>query len=122
VSFNLGGEENKFDDVSATTLFDYLTQFYTKELSILLVEKETGISERQISTIIKQRTGLSFNQFLNQLRITEARRLLIETKLNVSEIAYKVGYGNVSHFNRVFKSAVGYSPNEFRLHHASSLI
>ena len=73
-----------------------------------------GIHERKISAIIKKKTDLNFKQFLNKLRIAEAKRLLLETDLQISEIAFKVGYGNASHFNRVFKLSENCAPNDFR--------
>jgi AraC-like DNA-binding protein len=84
------------------------------ELVLDKIQKETGVSELKISSIIKKISGLSFKQYLNKLRLEEAKRLLRETELQISEIAYKVGYGNISHFNRVFKEATGQSPNDFR--------
>jgi len=64
--------------------------------------------------ILKKVSGLPFKQYLNRLRLEEAKRLLTQTDLQVSDIAYKVGYGNISHFNRVFKDHLGISPNDFR--------
>ena len=96
-------------------IFQYITTNYTKpELTIVEVRNATGIYEQKISAIIRKRAGVNFKQFLNKLRVTEAKRLLHETDLPVSEIAFKVGYGNVSHFNRVFKEQEGCSPNEKR--------
>jgi len=96
-------------------LFNYITSHYTnEELSISHVIENTKIPEKRISTIIKSKTGLNFKQFLNQLRIVEAKRLLLSTNLPISEIAYKTGYSNISHFNRVFKSIENCTPNEIR--------
>jgi AraC-like DNA-binding protein len=83
-------------------------------LSILDIQNETGISEAKISAIIKNKSGITFKQFLNKLRLTESKRLLLETDLQVSEVAYKVGYNNVSHFNRIFKEVENCTPNDFR--------
>ena len=83
-------------------------------LTIIDVQTAIGIHERKISAIIKKKTDLNFKQFLNKLRIAEAKRLLLETDLQISEIAFKVGYGNASHFNRVFKLSENCAPNDFR--------
>lgn len=97
------------------SIFGYLTShYYSSELTIGDVQISTGIYEQKIATIIKKQTGKTFKQFLNLLRISEAKRLLTETDLQVSEIAFKVGYGNVSHFNRVFKEHENCAPNDFR--------
>jgi AraC-like DNA-binding protein len=56
----------------------------------------------------------TFKGVLNRLRLQEARRLLHESDLGIAEIAYKVGYGNVSHFNRLAKETWGRTPTEER--------
>lgn len=107
-------------DKELKKIFEYITKHYhNSELSIIDVEKNCGISERRISQLIKKETNLHFKQFLNTLRIVEAKRLLTETDLHISEIAFNVGYGNISHFNRVFKSITHESPSDFRKQHNS---
>lgn len=97
------------------TVFAFITSHYEQQsLSIVDIQNGTGISEAKISAIIKNKSGLTFKQFLNKLRLTESKRLLHETDLQVSEIAYKVGYSNVSHFNRIFKEVENCTPNDFR--------
>lgn len=108
-------EVEDYKSKEETAVFDYINANYsTAELTIIDVQSATGISERKISNLIKQKTELNFKQFLNKLRITEAKRLLKESDLQISEIAFKIGYGNVSHFNRVFKQEEGVSPGNFR--------
>ena len=102
-------------DKELKKIFDYINKNYSNsDLTIIDVEKNCGISERRISQLIKKETNLHFKQFLNNLRIVEAKRLLTETDLHISEIAFNVGYGNISHFNRVFKSIVDQSPSSYR--------
>jgi AraC-like DNA-binding protein len=116
ITFNYEKTEtvNHFD-MEEAAVFDFLTSHYTRQdLTIIEVQNETGISETKISGMIKNKTNLSFKQFLNKLRITESKRLLSETDLQISEVAYKVGYANISHFNRVFKEAESCTPNDFR--------
>lgn len=97
------------------TVFDYLATHYTNpDLSITAVQQAIGISETKIAGIIKRSTALTFKQFLNKLRLAESKRLLKESDLQVAEIAYKVGYGNISHFNRTFKEYEQTTPIDFR--------
>ncbi|MCR6640009.1 MAG: AraC family transcriptional regulator [Sporocytophaga sp.] len=104
-------------------VFQYITSNYSNpELSILDVVNATGIYEQKVSSMIKKKTEMNFKQFLNSLRIAEAKRLLKTSDLQISEIAYKVGYGNVSHFNRVFKESEQCSPNDFRKQDQKSTI
>jgi len=106
-------------DAEEEKVFAFLKAHYTQqELSIIDVQSATGLHERKISSLIKKKTDLNFKQFLNGLRITEAKRMLLESKLPISDIAFQVGYANASHFNRVFKSIENCSPNDFRKEHS----
>lgn len=108
-------ETQNNSDRESDLIFNFINTSYSQpELSITDVRNKTNISERKISAIIKEKTGMNFKQFLNTLRIVEAKRLLQETDLQISEIAYKTGYSNTSHFNRVFKNAENVSPGSFR--------
>lgn len=84
------------------------------ELDLALTARETGLSEAAVSAGVKEATGEGFRQHLGRLRLTEAARLVRDSKLQMTEIAYRVGYGNVSHFNRQFRELWGCSPSEMR--------
>jgi AraC-like DNA-binding protein len=103
-------------------IFSFIHQNYSNpDLVITDIQDETGIHERKVSTIVKNKSGVSFKTYLNNLRISEAKILLSRTDLPISEIAFNVGYGNASHFNRVFKSNENCSPNDFRKNHRNDL-
>jgi two-component system response regulator YesN len=57
---------------------------------------------------------LSFNKYLNQLRINKAKELMKDPTLRIKEIAYMVGYENARYFIRVFRSFTGLSPNIYK--------
>jgi AraC-like DNA-binding protein len=88
--------------------------FSNCDLSLDLVSKETSITSRQITATIHAEFNCNFKTYLNRLRINESKRLLQFSNLNIGEIAYKVGFNNQSHFNRVFKNELNISPTEFR--------
>jgi len=90
------------------------SNFQNSELSLDLVSKETGISQRRIANVIQSTFQCNFKTYINRIRINESKRLLIKTELNIGEIAFMVGFNNQSHFNRVFKSDTELSPTEFR--------
>jgi len=71
-------------------------------------------SEDKTSEVLKQFYNIGFRQYLNQMRMEEAKRLLKESNLQIAEIAFKVGYNNIQHFNRVFKEYTDDSPKSFR--------
>lgn len=88
--------------------------YFLSDLSLDWLNQKSKISNREIGNIFKTQLNTSFKEYLNLIRLTEAKRLLINSSLSVSEIAYKVGYNNITHFNRVFKEKNGISPSEFR--------
>lgn len=96
-------------------IIDYLSKNYTNsELSLTMISEELGISTREISDIIKQKFKFSFKQYLNFLRMEEAKYLLLHSNLQLKEIAFKVGYETQQHFLRVFKLIHDITPTEFK--------
>ena len=96
-------------------VFDFIDNNYSNpELSLSIIQQELGINERKISSFVKTHEQVNFKQYLNQIRTNEAKRLLIENEKNISEIAFLVGYSNVTHFNRVFKSMESVSPSDYK--------
>lgn len=105
--------DKQYDEFGKIT--DFIAKNYPNaELSLTDVQNGVGINGKAISKLIKENLHISFTDYLNQLRITEVKRLLKETKFPISDIAYKVGYNNISHFNRVFKGITGKTPKTFR--------
>lgn len=106
-------DENTRDE---QLVFEYLgNNFSDSDLSLSKISNAIGIPGNRVSYIVKEKYNLSFRQYLNSIRITEAKRLLQETKIQISQIGYKVGYSNLTHFCRTFKDVTGISPNSFRL-------
>ncbi len=95
-------------------IISYINQHYDNpELNLKLMKKELKIHENKISTLIKDNFGISYKDYLHQIRITEAKRLLQDSTLNINEVATLVGYGNISTFNRAFKAKEGITPTDF---------
>jgi AraC-like DNA-binding protein len=109
--------QDKYGDASSKVgaVVNYVADHYANpELSLNDIQLTVGISSREIGTIFKNEFGSSFKKYLNLVRLTEVKRLLVESGLSISVIAYKTGYSNVSHFNKVFKSEEGISPKDYR--------
>lgn len=105
---NIG--ETKIEQVVA-----YLAKAYSNStLTAEDVQKELGLNSREAGQLIKEEFGMSFKAYLNMLRLAEVKRVLKETDLTISEAAYGVGYNSVPHFNRIFKTAEGMSPADFK--------
>jgi AraC-like DNA-binding protein len=95
-------------------VFDYINQHYHKQVNLCEVSKIANMPESSFSRFIKQRTGKTFVDNLNEIRLGHAARLLIETSNTVSEIAYQCGFNNISNFNRAFKRKKMCIPKYFR--------
>lgn len=92
------------------------TEYANPELSLEMAAASLGVNRTKINDILKEELGLTFSAYLNKLRLTEAARLLSENEeANVSEIAYSVGYNNVSYFNKLFKTEYGCVPKTFKV-------
>lgn len=103
------------DNQQLNGFLDYInSNFHECDLTLEQVSDHTGINQRRIANYIQQNFNCNFKTYINQIRINESKRMLKESELNMGEIAFKVGFNNQSHFNRVFKSLVGISPSEFR--------
>ena len=72
------------------------------------------MSESAFSHFFKKRTNRNFIDYLNDIRIGYASKLLYETTQTVSEICYASGFNNISNFNRIFKRKKGHTPSEYR--------
>ena len=80
--------------------------------------EDVGISRAQLHRKMKEMTGIATGKFLRNLRMEQAARLLREGKINVAQIADRVGYADQAHFSTAFKSHFGQSPSEYaETHH-----
>jgi AraC-like DNA-binding protein len=93
---------------------DYMNQHFEKPIGLSEVAKIAGMTEVSFSRFFKTRTGINFIDSLNDIRVGQASRLLIDTTNSIAEIAYKCGFNNISNFNRVFKKRKNCTPKEFR--------
>ncbi len=80
--------------------------------------KEVGISRAQLHRKMKEITGVSTGDFIRNLRLQQAERLIRENKINVTQVAYTVGFNNQSHFSTVFRKYYGMTPSEYAAKHA----
>ena len=107
--------ENIIPENSKSDFITFINNnFQNCDLTLDVVSGETGVSQRKITTEIQNRFGCNFKSYINRLRINESKRLLLNKDLNIGEIAFKVGFNNQSHFNRVFKAEFQISPTEYR--------
>ena len=78
---------------------------------------EVGISRAQLHRKMKEITGVSTADFIRNLRLQQAERLIREHKVNITQIAYTVGFNNQSHFSTIFRKYYGMTPTEYAEKH-----
>ncbi len=89
-------------------------EHYAEPLSLSAVAERLSVSVAHLSRLFHHSTGLPFNEYLTRLRTEQARKLLLTTGRNVTEIAYDSGFQSISQFNRAFKAVHGVSPRSLR--------
>ncbi|WPJ97091.1 helix-turn-helix domain-containing protein [Coraliomargarita algicola] len=90
-----------------------------QNLSLESVARHLGVSVSRAGHIVKELTGRSFMELKQQMRLDAARQMLLETRLSVESIAAHVGYEDVRYFYRVFTTATGVPPGQWRSQHVA---
>jgi AraC-like DNA-binding protein len=95
-------------------IFSFSLNNFTRDITLQEVADVANISVNSFCRYFKTHTRKTYFQFLLELRIGHACKLLAEEKLSISQIAYESGFNNLSHFNRTFKSIMKMRPNEYQ--------
>ncbi len=92
----------------------YIQENYAKDLNMAIVSNYVSMNYSLFSIEFKNYTGVNFVNYLKEIRIKEAKKLLEDTQLKIQEVGKMVGYENDKHFMKIFKSICGISPSEYR--------
>lgn len=113
-SVRFQNQDNDQESDQISKIIDVISDNYATTFNMSDIADQFGMSESRFSRFFRRRTGNTFTDFVNRLRINKACQLLLETDLYVSTICYKVGFNNVANFNRRFMEIRGMTPREFR--------
>lgn len=105
-------DENKNDRLAE--VFQYVKSNYKEEISLDEIAKIANLTPTSFCRMFKSKTKKPFVEYLNEIRVSNACKYLIETDLGISEIAYECGYKTASNFNKLFKKLIGTTPKEYR--------
>lgn len=119
---SFGSEQFNYHSRRIEKAFEFMQANYNKEISLANVAGVVNMPEVSFSRFIKKRTGKTFIESLNQIRLGHASRMLIDTTQTVAEISYNCGFNNLSYFNRIFRKKNGCTPKEFRQNYSGSRI
>lgn len=102
------------DSEKLASIFNYVFENYHHSVDISLAASMACMSKAAFCRYFKRSTHKTFSQFVNEIRISHATKLLIGKEYNITDICYACGFDNVSYFNRQFKIHQGISPREYR--------
>lgn len=113
-------ETHSYNSRRVDKIMEYLNNNFDKNITLSEAAKIVSMSEVAFSRFFKMRTGKTFIDTLNEIRLGHASRMLIETTHSINEIAYRCGFHNMSNFNRIFRKKKDCTPKEFRHAYNSS--
>ena len=93
---------------------NYISKNYMDDLRLPMLADLAGMSASAFSRFFKLHTGRNISEYIIDLRLGYAARMLVDTQKSISEIGFDCGFNNLSNFNRIFKKKKGCSPSEFR--------
>lgn len=106
-------DENS-DSRRVRKIYEYINKHYMEEIRLQDLAVIAGMTPVALSRFFKLRSGKTITDYIIDIRLGYATRLLVDTTNSVSEICYDCGFNNLSNFNRIFKKRKECSPKEFR--------
>ncbi len=103
---------NKHSEITRKAI-EYVNKNYKKDISLSEIAEFTGVSNSYISRVFKEDCGMGFVEYLNRIRVENAKNLIENGKFKLKEIVAKVGFNNYNYFFRVFKDIEGMTPLEY---------
>jgi AraC-like DNA-binding protein len=100
-------------------LIDFMNANFNRPVRLAEAAELVNMAETAFSRFFKAKTGINFVDFLNDIRLGHASRLLIDTKTSIADIAVACGFSSISNFNRTFKREKELTPKEFRGKHGN---
>lgn len=110
-------EHSKTDEGQETPIrgmIGYMQEHLAEEISLQLLAEEFHLSAQYISQLFKNEMGVNYLTYLTNIRVEHAKRLLIGSKLPISDIAEHSGYADYRVFSKVFKKVQGITPTQYR--------
>lgn len=102
-----------YDGKRLNEVLEYTFQEFHRPIELSEIARKANLTPQAFCKYFKTRTRKTYVQFLNEIRIQHAVRLLNNEEDSIATIAYESGFGNLSHFNRTFKAITGITPRDF---------
>lgn len=106
--------ENFSDSRRVQRVQKYVMEHYQEDIRLTTLANMVGMTPVAFSRFFRLRTGKTLSDYIIDIRIGFASRMLVDSVMSIAEICYECGFNNLSNFNRIFKRKKGCAPKEFR--------
>jgi len=106
-------EKQNFTNLRLTKVIQFLNTNYQRNIELKKIADIASLHPAAFCRFFKEKTGKTLSEYVNDMRISYACRLIIEGKLSVSQISFECGFNNLSNFNRTFKKHTGFTPTNY---------
>ena len=113
-SSSFSHEERSAESTRVQKVKQYINDHYAEPIKLADMADLVGMSPVAFSRFFRQRTGRTLSDYIIDIRLGYAARMLVDSAKNISEICYECGFNNLSNFNRTFKAKRKYTPRDFR--------
>lgn len=111
---NSVNEKKKYSPMALLTIKHIEENYYSNDLNINDISDKLEVTSSYLSKLLKKETGLSFIDYLTNIRIKKAMYIMEDPTIKIYDVAELVGYSNQHYFCRAFKRVVGFSPTEYK--------
>lgn len=95
-------------------IYEFVQENFDKKIKLSEAAEKVNMSQVSFNRFIKKRTGKTFVDYVNDVRIGHAAIKLLEQDVSISEIAFNCGFNNIANFNRIFKKSKNCTPSQYR--------
>ncbi len=104
---------NIADTERINIIMNFIIKNYAQEIKIEEIARLANLTKASFCRYFKSRTHKTCSQFINEIRILNACKLLVNSNMTITQICYETGYNNISHFNRQFRLKTGLTAKEY---------
>jgi xylan 1,4-beta-xylosidase len=111
---NIKKHDNNRDVTRINNIINYINDDLSRNITLKEIAEKFHLNYHFLSHFIKDKIGMSFQEYLNKIRLDKAENMIASSNSNISEIAISTGFSSTSYFNKLFKKKYKCSPSEYR--------
>lgn len=110
----LSEREEPFENAHLARITSYIEEQYAEKITLSMLARQFSLSESYIARLFRIGLSLKPSEYVNKVRMSAAKTLLMQTDMSIGEIAQRVGYSDVYYFSKIFKKYAGLPPSALR--------